>query len=249
MRSSPLTPSEPANDADTGTSGKTAYVRDMFGAVAPRYDLLNTLLSFGIDRRWRAEAVAAALQDGPQRILDVATGTADLAVALKRASPRAEVVGVDFAEPMLALGRRKIAAQNLDVRLLQGDGQNLAFENDSFDALTIAYGLRNFADRERGLHEFYRVLRPGGRLVVLEFPRPPEGVFGALFRVYFLKVAPRLAGVVSGRRDAYEYLGESVLEFPPPRQLADMMHKVGFAEVRYILQTFGVSALHQGVKP
>ena len=207
------------------------------------------MLSLGIDKGWRDQAVAAALQDEPARILDVATGTADLAIALKRTAPDSEVVGVDFAEPMLALGRRKVAAQALDLQLLQGDGQNLDFADGSFDSLTIAYGLRNFSDRERGLQEFYRVLKPGGRLVVLEFPPPPEGLFGALFRFYFLKVTPYLAGAVSGRRDAYEYLGESVLEFPSPRELADMMRGAGFAEVRYRLQTHGVSALHQGVKP
>lgn len=243
----PPAPSDAA--PNPAQSGKAAYVRDMFGAIAPRYDLLNRVLSFGIDRGWREQAVAAALQDKPARVLDVATGTADLAIALKRAAPNSEVVGVDFAEPMLALGRRKVAAQSLDLELLQGDGQNLDFADDAFDSLTIAYGLRNFADRERGLQEFYRVLKPSGRLVVLEFPPPPEGLFGALFRFYFLKITPYLAGAVSGRRDAYEYLGTSVLEFPSPRELADMMRRAGFTEVRYHLQTYGVSALHQGVKP
>lgn len=221
----------------------------MFEAIAPRYDLLNRLLSFGIDRRWREEAVMAALQNDPDRILDVATGTADLAIALKQAAPGAEVVGVDFAEPMLKLGRRKAAALDLDLNLLQGNAQDLAFEDSSFDALTVAYGLRNFADRERGLQEFYRVLKPGGRLVILEFPPPPKGLFGVVFRIYFLKLTPYLAGVVSGRRDAYTYLGKSVLEFPSPETLAGMMRGVGFTEVSFRLQTFGVSALHLGVKP
>ena len=230
-------------------AGKAVYVQDMFGAIAPRYDLLNRLLSFGIDKRWRKEAVVAALEDEPKRILDVATGTADLAIALKSAAPSAEIVGVDFAEPMLALGRRKIAAQGLNLKLLQGDAQNLPFEDSRFDALTVAYGLRNFADRERGLQEFRRVLNPGGRLVILEFPPPPKGLFGTLFRFYFLKLTPYLAGLVSGRRDAYIYLGESVLEFPSPERLADMMRHAGFVEVRFQLQTFGVSALHQGIKP
>ncbi|CAN5789718.1 bifunctional demethylmenaquinone methyltransferase/2-methoxy-6-polyprenyl-1,4-benzoquinol methylase UbiE [soil metagenome] len=247
MKPSADAPPDAANNP--AHPGKAAYVRDMFGASAPRYDLLNKLLSFGIDKGWRDQAVAAALQDHPERILDVATGTADLAIALKRAAPNAEIIGVDFAEPMLALGRRKIAVQALDLELLQGDGQNLNFADGAFDSLTIAYGLRNFADRARGLQEFYRVLKPGGRLVVFEFPPPPEGVFGTLFRFYFLKVTPYLAGAISGRRDAYEYLGESVLEFPPPRELADMMRTAGFTEVKYTLQTYGVSALHQGVKP
>ena len=249
MKQTPTGPTDSVGDDNPFAPGKAAYVRDMFGAIAPRYDLLNKLLSFGVDKGWREEAVAAALQNRPERVLDVATGTADLAIALKRAAPHTEVVGVDFAEPMLALGRRKVAARGLDVSLLQGDGQSLDFADDAFDSLTVAYGLRNFADRERGLEEFYRVLRPGGRLVVLEFPPPPGGAFGTLFRFYFLKLTPYLAGAVSGRRDAYEYLGKSVLEFPSPQQLADMMRRAGFTEVRYTLQTFGVSALHQGVKP
>ena len=220
----------------------------MFGAIAPRYDLLNRLLSFGIDGLWRKQAVRAALENAPRQLLDVATGTADLAIALKKAAPDAEVAGVDFAEPMLELGRTKVATQGLELPLLQGDGQNLPFADASFDTVTIAYGLRNFSDRERGLAEFQRVLRPGGRLVVLEFPPPPGGLFGRLFRLYFLGLCPYIAGAISGRRDAYEYLGQSVLEFPPPERLAVMMRQAGFSEVSYKLQTFGVSALHVGVK-
>ena len=134
------------------------------------------------------------------------------------------------------------------MKLEQGDGLALPYEDDSFDALTIAYGLRNFADYGKGLSEFYRVLKPGGRLVVLEFPPPPEGVFGQLFRFYFLKVVPVLGGLLSGRRSAYTYLPDSVLKFPKPAELATMMEAAGFRNVSYTLQTFGVSALHVGDK-
>ena len=236
-----------ANDADPVTPDRN-YVRAMFSDIAGRYDLLNRVLSFGIDGLWRKQAVRAVLEVKPSRILDVATGTADLAIALKRAAPAAEVVGVDFAEPMLARGREKVTRQGLELPLLQGDGQDLAFADASFDVVTIAYGLRNFNDREQGLREFYRVLKPGGRLVVLEFPPPPKSLFGSLFRFYFLKLTPRIAGAVSGRRDAYVYLGQSVLNFPSPKTLADMMRDAGFARVRFQLQTFGVSALHVGDK-
>jgi len=221
----------------------------MFGAIARRYDLLNRVLSVGLDGRWRAEAARVALAGGARRVLDVATGTADLAIALKRRRPEAEVVGVDFAEPMLEIGRRKAARRGVAVRLERGDGLNLPYEDGQFDAVTIAYGLRNFADLERGLREFYRVLRPGGRLVILEFPPPPRGPFGQLFRLYFLRVLPLVGGLLSGRRSAYAYLPDSVLKFPHPPRLAALMEEAGFCGVRFKLQTFGVSALHVGEKP
>ena len=222
----------------------------MFGAIARRYDLLNRLLSLGIDRAWRREATRAALESAPEnaRILDVATGTADLALALKKAAPASEVTGVDFVPAMLELGRAKAAKQGVDVKLQQGDGLALDFPDNSFDALTIAYGLRNFADYDRGLSEFHRVLKPGGRLVVLEFPPPPKGMFGQLFRFYFLKVVPILGGLLSGRRSAYTYLPDSVLKFPRPAELVKMIGAAGFEGVHYKLQTFGVSALHVGDK-
>lgn len=221
----------------------------MFEAIAWRYDLLNRLLSLGLDRRWRLEAARLALEKRPQRILDVATGTADLALGLKRYRPEAEVVGVDFVPAMLKLARRKAAQQGLAVRLEEGDGLNLPYPDESFDALTIAYGLRNFADYQQGLSEFYRLLRPGGRLVVLEFPPPPEGPFGRLFSLYFTRLVPLIGGLLSGRRSAYSYLPDSVLQFPQPQELAAMLYRAGFSQVRYRLQSLGVSAIHVGERP
>lgn len=221
----------------------------MFSDIAFRYDFLNRLLSFGIDRFWRREAVRVVAAAKPQRILDVATGTADLAISLKQALPTSEVIGVDFAEPMLEYGRKKVSRLHLTLPLLQGDGLNLAYPDNSFDALTIAYGIRNFTDRQRGLAQFYRVLKPGGRIAILEFPPPPKNLFGKLFRFYFLGVSPYIAGLFSGRRDAYVYLGKSVLNFPSPNVLATMMQAAGFVRIRYKLQTFGVSALHVAEKP
>jgi len=220
----------------------------MFAGIARRYDLLNRVLSLGLDGRWRSEATRAAFAAGATRVLDVATGTADLALALKKYRPEAEVIGVDFVEAMLVIGRRKAAQRGLAVQLEQGDGLALPYEGASFDALTIAYGLRNFADIGGGLREFYRVLRPGGTLVVLEFPPPPRGVIGRPFRFYFLQVLPRVGGLVSGRRSAYSYLPDSVLKFPPPAELAHAIESAGFSGVRYKLQTFGVSALHTARK-
>lgn len=218
----------------------------MFDAIAPRYDLLNAFLSLGVDRAWRREAVAWALAKQPAHVLDVATGTADLAIALRRAAPASAVVGIDFSEPMLAIGRAKADRVGVDVRLEWGDGADLPYADASFDAVTIAYGLRNFGDVDAGLREFRRVLRPGGRLVVLEFPPPPRGLFGRLFRAYFTRVVPWLGGVISGRREAYAYLPASVMAFPAPEALADRMRRAGFRDVRYRLQTGGVSAAHRG---
>ena len=246
------------NDDEAAKAAKSAAVRSMFSEIAPTYDLLNTVLSLGVDRRWRKEAARAAsagvrarLEAGATeqpRLLDVATGTGKLALELKRSWPASEVIGVDFAEPMLLVARSAAAKSGLDVRFEQADGTALPFEERSFDAVTIAYGLRNFADPDAGLREFLRVLRPGGRLVVLEFPPPRPGPFGRLFSTYFEKVLPRIGGAVSGRRSAYAYLPRSVLGFYPPEELADHMSAAGFTDVHHRLQTLGISALHVGTR-
>jgi demethylmenaquinone methyltransferase / 2-methoxy-6-polyprenyl-1,4-benzoquinol methylase len=240
-------PTPPHPRIGEGDPNKGADVRAMFDGIAHRYDAINALLSFGVDRGWRREAVEAALRDRPRRILDVATGTADLAIALRRAAPRATVIGVDFSSPMLEVGRRKAAQLGVEVTLEVADGLALPYPDGSFDSLTIAYGLRNFSDIDAGLREFRRVLRPAGALVVLEFPPPPRGLFGALFRIYFTRAVPFLGGLVSGQRGAYTYLPASVMAFPDPEALADRLRQAGFRDVRYRLQTFGVSALHRAV--
>lgn len=234
------------HEIPASSNGKA--VQEMFSRIALRYDLLNSLLSLGLDRSWRREAARVALEGEAQDLLDAATGTGELALELKRLSPGSTVTALDFARPMLDIARQKLEGSGLAVELVSGDVLELPFEDCSFDAVTIAYGLRNLADRRAGLLEMKRVLRPGGRLVVLEFPPPPEGLFGRLFAAYFRYALPFLGGLISGSRPAYDYLPASVLAFPRPSELAALIRDVGFTGVRYRLLSLGVSAIHVGEK-
>jgi demethylmenaquinone methyltransferase/2-methoxy-6-polyprenyl-1,4-benzoquinol methylase len=224
-------------------------VHGIFSGIADRYDLLNAVLSLGIDRSWRREAALTGFQRGARKVLDVATGTGDLAFALKRHSPAAEVTGLDFVEEMLVHARRKASARGMDISFVAGDALALPFPAASFDLVTIAYGLRNLASVSRGLAEFERVLVPGGRIVILEFPPPPRGLFGRLYRFYFARIVPVIGGLVSGSRSAYTYLPDSVSAFLPPAVLADKLAEAGFTNVGFRLQSFGISALHSADKP
>lgn len=220
----------------------------MFSEIAPRYDLLNRVLSAGVDRTWRAAAVVAALERRPERILDLATGTGDIALLLKKAAPEAEVTGGDFAPPMLELARQKALKAGLEISFVEADALALPFPDGRFDAVTIAFGFRNFVSYEKALQELYRVLAPDGRLAILEFPPPPEGGLGVLYRFYFNRILPLVGGLISGNGAAYRYLPESVGRFPDPETLGTMMGSAGF-RVRYKLYTGGIAALHLGDKP
>ena len=222
----------------------------MFDAIAARYDRLNRLLSLGADRRWRRRAIAA-LQLGPRpRILDVASGTGDMVLEILRQRPEAQVVGVDPASRMLDVARSKLASQVADerVRLVVGDAQGLAFDDESFDAVCIAFGIRNVPDRERGLSEMARVLRPGGRLAVLELSTPRRGILGPLARLYIRGIVPWLGALLS-RHAAYRYLERSIAAFPPPETFARMMTEAGLRDVRVTELTFGACHLFVGVRP
>jgi demethylmenaquinone methyltransferase/2-methoxy-6-polyprenyl-1,4-benzoquinol methylase len=221
----------------------------MFAGIAGRYDLLNHLLSGNIDKRWRravARTLEPSLTEG-SRVLDVACGTGDLSLVLARAGS-AQVVGLDFCRPMLEIARRKAEADSRTLPFVEGDALRLPFADETFDAVTIAFGLRNLAGVSDGLKELRRILRTGGRLAVLEFSSPVVPGFRALFRFYFARVLPRIGGLVSGSRGAYEYLPDSVSRFPDQKRLAALMWEAGFENVGYRNLTGGIAALHTGTR-
>jgi demethylmenaquinone methyltransferase/2-methoxy-6-polyprenyl-1,4-benzoquinol methylase len=231
------------------SEGKARQVRQMFASIAPRYDLLNHVLSLNTDRRWRRITVnklKPALGQPGAVALDLCCGTADLSLEMGR---EARVVGLDFCHPMLVIGLDKVAARRAPVTLAEGDALALPFAGNLFNAVTIAFGLRNLESVERGLAEMLRVLKPGGTAAILEFSRPVVPVFRRLFRFYFKHVLPRIGTLVSGVNGPYQYLPASVDSFPDQKQLAEMMQTVGFAEVAYYNLTGGIAALHVGQKP
>lgn len=227
-------------------------VNSMFGRIARRYDAANFILSAGIDRWWRRKLVRAVRQAAPRQVLDLATGSGDVAFALARTlAPTTEIIGMDFCQPMLDQAIAKQAAAGAErfsnVTFRPGDGLALPLPDASQDALTIAFGLRNLADRPRGLREMRRVLRPGGRLFVLEFSQP-YAWFRPLYYFYLQRVLPRIAGVVTGDRAAYVYLNDTIGEFPDRTALSREISTAGFASVSARALTLGIVALHEAVK-
>jgi demethylmenaquinone methyltransferase/2-methoxy-6-polyprenyl-1,4-benzoquinol methylase len=229
----------------------------MFGSIAARYDLLNHLLSANIDKRWRrrvARALHGALatpsskHQGKTRILDVACGTGDLSFTLFE-SGEAQIVGIDFCRPMLDIASSKASKRGFDVPFIEGDALSLPFLDRSFEGATIAFGLRNLASLEAGFAELFRVLKPGGKIFVLEFSKPTAPVLRSVFRIYFTKVLPVFGGLISGSKSAYEYLPESVSRFPDQQELSLLMKRSGFEEVTFQNLSGGIAALHLGMRP
>ncbi len=230
-----------------GGSEKRAYVREIFADIAPRYDLLNHLLSLNIDKRWRRKAVNELgwEQAAGGRYLDLCSGTLDLAAELaNRTGFTGTVVGADFVLPMLVRGQGKAAR----VAPLNADALELPFPDAAFDGATVGFGVRNLVDLDRGLAEAARVLRPGARFVVLEFSTPPRQPMRGLYFFYFRKILPLIGRMVSKHRTAYTWLPESVLSFPEPDELAVRMEQAGFVGVHYRLLLGGVCAVHIGVR-
>jgi demethylmenaquinone methyltransferase / 2-methoxy-6-polyprenyl-1,4-benzoquinol methylase len=251
QKPAPLTGSRPSGTTDDREA--SAHIREMFARIAPRYDFLNHLLSLSLDRIWRrrtANRFRHILARPDARVLDVCCGTGDLAFALDRVrtaalgARREPIVGSDFVEAMLARARDKAVASHRDTTFAAADALHLPFSDASVDLITTAFGFRNLANYEDGLREFARVLRHGGALGILEFAEPENGPMAGLFRFYFKNVLPRVGGAISGDKEAYAYLPGSVSKFPSPSELAALMEKTGFADVRITSWNFGSVILH-----
>lgn len=227
--------------------GKKPQVESMFDAIAHRYDFLNRLLSLGIDQYWRKQAVGLLRDDQPQRILDVATGTADLAIQALDLEPQ-KVVGVDISEEMLRVGREKLARMDLDDRIVlrRGDAERLPFSDRQFDAVLVAFGVRNFENLQRGLEEIRRVLKPGGAIVVLEFSRPRAFPVKQFYNLYSRYILPRVGRAVSKDSGAYEYLPASVEVFPDGAGFLAELEAAGYHDLLARPLTFGIVSLYKG---
>jgi demethylmenaquinone methyltransferase/2-methoxy-6-polyprenyl-1,4-benzoquinol methylase len=239
------------DDKSASTTDHARRVREMFANIAGRYDLLNHLLSGNVDKRWRrlvAKDLQPILGRADAQILDVACGTGDLSFTIFEGG-KARVVGLDFCRPMLEIAKAKASRSGLAVPFVEGDALDLPFADRTFQAATIAFGLRNLTSVEAGFKELLRVLKPGGRIVVLEFSKPTTPVLRTLFRIYFTRILPALGGLISGSRSAYEYLPDSVARFPDQTALARVMTQVGFREVGFKNLTGGIAALHFGTRP
>jgi demethylmenaquinone methyltransferase/2-methoxy-6-polyprenyl-1,4-benzoquinol methylase len=226
-----------------------SYVRSLFDAIAHRYDLLNHLLSGGIDFYWRRKAVEQLRDLRPRQILDVAAGTGDFAIAALRLKPEM-VIGIDIAERMLELGRRKLDRRGLDsiIQLRSADAENLPFATNSFDAAIVAFGVRNFENLHHGLREMHRVIRPGGRIVVLEFSKPAAFPFEQVYFFYFKRVVPLIGKAISRNAVAYGYLRDTVMKFPEGAQFLAILERAGFSDTRQQRMTLGIASVYTGTK-
>lgn len=231
------------------SKSKKEQVAQMFDNISPKYDLLNRVLSMGIDISWRKKAIKMLEKEQPKLILDVATGTADFALEALSLNPE-KIIGVDISEGMLSLGKEKIAKMKLNhkIELQMGDSERLLFANETFDAVIVSFGVRNFENLEKGLQDIYRVLKRGGTLIILEFSQPQGFIFSLLYHFYSKYVLPTIGKIVSKDDAAYTYLPESVKAFPFGRDFLAIMEKVGFKKTEVKELTFGISSIYKGKK-
>lgn len=230
---------------------KKEQVEQMFDNIAPTYDRLNHILSFNIDKLWRKRVVRLLRRSHPSQIMDVATGTGDLAIAMARRMEGVNILGVDLSEEMLAVARRKIEQHGFGSRIevTKGDAENLAFvESQTIDAVTVAFGVRNFENLEGGLMEIFRTLRKGGRLIVLEFSIPRNRFVRWVYALYSHRLLPRIGAMLSKDRQAYDYLPDSVEEFPSPERFAEILRGVGFSDIKARSQSFGIAHIYCATK-
>lgn len=245
MRTLTMTNDKVVTDSDNASRANA--IRDMFSAIAPRYDFLNRLLSLGIDRGWRRTLTRLAIKSETAEILDVACGTGDVCLALRQKAPAARIVGLDFSQGMLDLAEVKIEREQADVELVAASAEELPFPEKDFDLLTIAFGIRNVVDKKRALAEFYRVLRPQGRLAVLEFSQPDYAWLRTLYNFYFFNILPLIGGLFV-KCSAYRYLPDSVAKFPSRDEFVSWLKEAGFVECRYHSLTFGIATLYLAEK-
>jgi len=230
-------------------TGKKEQVATMFNNISGNYDFLNHFLSLGIDIIWRKKAIRELRSLQPKTILDVATGTGDFAIEALSLKPE-KIIGIDISRGMLDVGRRKMKTKKVDhvIEMLDGDSENLPFEQNKFDAVIVAFGVRNFENLERGLSEMFRVLRPGGKVVILEFSKPTAFPFKQLYHLYFQFVLPKVGRAISKDKAAYSYLPESVQAFPDGKHFLDILSRVGFKDTACKPLTFGISSLYIGTR-
>ena len=231
-------------------SAKKVQVEEMFDNISPKYDLLNHLLSANIDKIWRKRVIRMLAEHQPSKILDIATGTADFAIAATKIS-NSEITGIDISEGMLEIGRKKISKLKLEKRieLTKADSENLPFSDNDFDAAIAGFGVRNFESLKAGLKEVLRVIKPGGVFYILEFSKPEKTPFKQLYQFYFLKILPLVGGLISKNKNAYTYLPESVNEFPDGHDFLTILAEVGFVENMFYIQTFGIATIYKAIKP
>ena len=229
---------------------KKQQVAGMFDKIAFRYDFLNRFLSAGIDVSWRKKAIKELKDLAPKKVLDVATGTADVAIMVNKMLKTDKVVGIDISSGMLELGRKKIERLGLTdkIELKIGDSETISFVDSSFDAITVAFGVRNFENLERGLSEMLRVLKPGGKLVVLEFSKPKQPAFKGLYNLYMNTVAPGFGKLIAKNGEAYQYLNDSVQSFPEGKQFVEIMRTAGFQQTYMKPLTLGICTIYCGYR-